>query len=152
MDDKSRKVTGPGVRCLFKPSGSGDSCTPQPCAPTASQGVVFGSHAAGTIVNSATHQGGLEFGSTGGYGPRLDLPGPMMHSVRDPALSLIALSGVDPEGRVMVEIPPVADPGHLINTPPLAGSRIGFASEYVTGDVRKPAKHSPHFARVLDVL
>ena len=52
----------------------------------------------------------------------------------------------------MVEIPPVADAGHLRNTPSLAGSRIGFASEYVAGDVRETIKHSAHFARVLNVL
>lgn len=152
MDEKSRKVTASGAPCLFKQSVSGDSSVPLSCAPIVGKGVVFGSDAAGAIVSSTVHQGGLEFATTSGYGPRFDIPGPMMRTVRDPPLSLIALSGVDPEGPVMVEIPPVADAGHLRNTPSLAGSRIGFASEYVAGDVRETIKHSAHFARVLNVL
>ncbi|MHA6577140.1 hypothetical protein [Pseudomonas yamanorum] len=152
MDDKSRKVTASGSLCLFKQSVLGDGSVPPACAPTVSKGVVFGTDTGGAIVSSSAHQSGLEFDSPNGYGPRFDIPGPMMRTVRDPSLSLIALSGVDPEGPVMVEIPPVADSGHLINTPPLAGSRIGFASEYVAGDVRETIKHSAHFAQVLNVL
>lgn len=152
MDDKSRKVTASGALCLFKQTISGDSSVSPPCAPTVSKGVVFGADTCGVIVSSGDHPSGLEFGSSSGYGPRFDIPGPMMRAVRDPSLSLIALGGVDPEGPVMVEIPPVADAGHLINTRPLAGSRIGFASEYVAGDVRETIEHSAHFAQVLNVL
>jgi len=152
MDDNGRKVTASGALCLFKQTVSGDSSVPPACAPTVSQGVVFGADPAGVIVRSGDHPSGLEFGSSSGYGPRFDIPGPMMRAVRDPSLSLIALGGVDPEGPVMVEIPPVADAGHLINTRPLAGSRIGFASEYVAGDVRETIEHSAHFAQVLNVL
>ena len=152
MDDKSRKVTASGSLCLFKQSVSGDGSVPPACALTVSKGVMFGTDTGGAIVGSGAHQSGLEFDSPSGYGPRFDIPGPMMRTVRDPSLSLIALSGVDPEGPVMVEIPPVADSGHLINTPPLAGSRIGFASEYVAGDGRETIEHSAHFAQVLNVL
>lgn len=152
MDDNGRKVTASGALCLFKQTISGDSSVSPPCAPTVSKGVVFGADTCGVIVSSGDHPSGLEFGSSSGYGPRFDIPGPMMRAVRDPSLSLIALGGVDPEGPVMVEIPPVADAGHLINTRPLAGSRIGFASEYVAGDVRETIEHSAHFAQVLNVL
>lgn len=152
MDDNGRKVTALGALCLFKQTVSGDSSVPPACAATVSKGVVFGADTGGVIVSSGDHPSGLEFGSSSGYGPRFDIPGPMMRAVRDPSLSLIALGGVDPEGPVMVEIPPVADTGHQINTRPLAGSRIGFASEYVAGDVRETIKHSAHFAQVLNVL
>jgi hypothetical protein len=162
MDDKCRKVVSTVVPCLFGQSLSGEGSVPASCAPVkgkaseaATARLVFGSHAGGAIVDSSPHPGGLDFGIAGGhagYGPRFDIPGPMMRTVRDPALSLSALSGVDPEGPVMVEIPPVADAGHLRNTPSLAGSRIGFAREYVSGDVREALVHSAHFAHVLDVL
>jgi len=86
------------------------------------------------------------------HGPRFDIPGPLMRSARDPAFSLSALSGVDPEGPVMVQIPPVADPGHFRNISLLTSSRIGFASEYVSGNVRQPVEHSVHFSLVLSAL
>ncbi|MBT2374030.1 hypothetical protein [Pseudomonas fluorescens] len=75
-----------------------------------------------------------------------------MRTVRDPSLSLIASSEVDPEGPVMVEIPPVTDAGYLKHNLSLAGSRIGFACEYVSGDVRETIEHSAHFALVLNSL
>lgn len=152
MDEKSRKVTASGALCLFKQPAAGDSSVALGCTPTVGKGVVFGSDTGGAIVSSSAQQGGLEFAATSGYGPRFDIPGPLMRTVRDPSLSLTALSGVDPEGPVMVEIPPVADAGHLRNTPSLAGSRIGFASEYVAGDVRETIEHSALFARVLNEL
>lgn len=152
MDEKSRKVPASGAPCLFKQPVSGESSAPPSCAPTACKGVVFGGKAAGAITDSAPPQGGLEFGISSGYGPRFDIPGPMMHTVRDASLSLIALSGVDPQAPVMVEIPPVADAGHLRHTPSLAGSRIGFASEYVAGGVRETIRHSAHFVLVLNAL
>lgn len=141
-------VVGPGIAATEK--GHEPGSTP----------LVFGSHGGGAIVDKSTHQGGLEFGASlhAGSplgvdpGPRFDIPGPMMRTVRDPALSLIALSGVDPEGKVMVEIPPVADAGHLRNTPSLAGSRIGFAGEYRCGERREAVSHSKYFSRVLSLL
>ncbi|MDY7534964.1 hypothetical protein RGV33_25360 [Pseudomonas sp. Bout1] len=152
MDEKSRKVTASGAPCLFKQSVLGDSSVPLPCAPTVSKGVVFGSDADGAIVNSAAYSGSLEFGAINGYGPRFEMPGPMMRTVRDPSLSLIALNGVDPEGPVMVQVPPVADAGQWRSTLSLAGSRIGFACECVAGGVRETIQHSAQFARVLNAL
>ncbi|NWC91601.1 MULTISPECIES: hypothetical protein [unclassified Pseudomonas] len=120
--------------------------------------LVFGSLGGGAIVDKSTHQGGLAFGADNHAGPgvdpgpRFDIPGPMMRTVRDPALSLVALSGVEPDGQVMVEIPPVADAGYLRSTPSLSGSRIGFASEYRCGDVRETVEHRVAFAQVLNRL
>lgn len=159
MDDKCRKVLPAAVPCQFRPSVSGESpVVPQLCAPASakvdgplSARLVFGCKAGGAIVDSPSQQGCLEFGAVR-HGPRFDIPGPLMRNVRDPAFSLSALSGVDPEGPVMVEIPPVADPGHFRDPPLLTGSRIGFASEYVSGNVRQPVEHSVHFSRVLSVL
>jgi len=113
--------------------------------------LAYGCQVGGAIIDSPSHQGCLEFGAMR-HGPRFDIPGPLMRSVRDPAFSLSALSGVDPEGPVMVQIPPVADPGPFRDTPLLTGSRIGFASEYVLGNVRQSVEHSVHFSHVLAVL
>ncbi|MFC6338428.1 hypothetical protein GIR22_25260 [Pseudomonas sp. CCM 7891] len=75
-----------------------------------------------------------------------------MRTVRDPSLSLSSLSGVDPEGPVMVEIPPVVNPGGVSRCALLAGSRIGFACEYVSGNDRQTAEHTAHFTWVLKML
>lgn len=165
MDDKSGKVTAAGSVQSFirpviegQPSARGAPVVERPGAPVLSPATVnrlmFGSESSGAFVESSAHQGSIEFatGSGSGYGPRFDIPGPMMRTVRDPSLSLQALSGVDPEGAVMVEIPPVADAGHLKTLSVLAGSRIGFASEYIDADSYIPIEHSAHFARVLSVL
>ncbi|MFO2462720.1 amidase family protein [Pseudomonas sp. 15FMM2] len=106
-------------------------------------------------------QGGIEFepatahaahGIVLAQGPRFDVPGPMMRTVRDPALSLMALSGLDPVGPVMVEVPPVQDNSALTTPPALAGWRIGFADEYLRGGERETAEHSSAFLRALEVL
>lgn len=168
MDDKCRKLSPPVTPCLFRPPVFVDSFAAPACAPTSakvdepgSARLVFACRGAGAIVDSPAHQGCLEFGAGRRearhspqveHGPRFDVPGPLMRSVRDPAFSLSALSGVDPEGPVMVQIPPVADPGPFRDTPLLTGSRIGFASEYVSGNVRQPIEHSVHFSHVLSVL
>jgi hypothetical protein len=162
MDDKCRKVVPPGTPCGFGSTLPGAEPDQGSCAPVmgkvgeaGSARLVFGSHCSGVIADASADQDGLEFGAArnlSGYGPRFDVPGPMMRTVRDPSLSLIALSGVDPEGPVMVQIPPVADAGSMRNNPSLAGIRIGFASEYVSGDVREVVEHSAHFAQVLGTL
>ncbi|WP_237151267.1 amidase family protein [Pseudomonas sp. ADAK18] len=118
--------------------------------------LVFGSLGSGAIIDSSARQGSLEFDTARSHLvnplPRFDVPGPMMSTVRDPALLLIAMSGADPEGPVMVEIPPVVNPGNVSNCALLTGSRIGFASEYLSGNDRQTIEHSAHFTWVLKVL
>lgn len=154
------EVTPSKARKTRRPAPQGTSAGGQ-VAPGPDKGavaqpgrLVFDSHSSGPVVDKSAHHGALEFGPNIAVdsGPRFDVPGPMMRTVRDPALSLIALSGVDPEGPVMVEIPPVADAGHLSNLPSLACSRIGFANEYVRSDVREMVEHSAHFVHVLKLL
>jgi len=162
MDGKCGKVVLPGLGCTFK-SSEGHS-VPLSCTsplmdendPVQPKRLVFGSLGSGAIIDTSARQGCLEFGTANSHPvnpqPRFDVPGPMMRTVRDPALLLSAMSGVDPEGPVMVEIPPVVNPGNVSNCALLAGSRIGFASEYLLGNDRQPVEHSAHFIWVLKVL
>lgn len=160
MDEKCKKAISLGAPCVFSPSVPGANVAPASCTPVkgkvdeaCSARMVFGIQGGGAITDSSSHQEGIDFGASHtGYGPRFDIPGPMMRTVRDPSLLLIAMGEVDPEGPVMVEIPPVSDASHLRHNLSLAGSRIGFASEYVSGDVRETIEHSEHFALVLNSL
>ncbi|OPA85415.1 hypothetical protein BFW86_21910 [Pseudomonas fluorescens] len=72
--------------------------------------------------------------------------------LRDPALSLIALSGVDPSEPVMVEVPLVQNNSAFTCARTLAGRRVGFADRYQRGDEHCPIEHRASFSRALDVL
>lgn len=76
----------------------------------------------------------------------------MMKTVRDPSLSLIALSGVDPAGPVMVAVPPVMENNAAKSVPVLADWRIGFADQYLRNGVRETVEHSSGFLQALEVL
>ncbi len=148
MEEKCRKVLPPGVACRVSIHSALDCFDKAPCAPTASVGLP------GVVEPS---RGGIEYQAstttiTVGHGPRFDIPGPMMKTVRDPALSLIALSGIDPEGPVMAQVPPVMDSGALKSPPELAGWRIGFADEYMHNGLRETVEHSNEFLQALNVL
>lgn len=119
--------------------------------------VLFGTLGVGEFVSSDVSQDGIELDITPGHtllqlGPRFDIPGPMMKTMRDPALSLVGLSGMDPEGPVMVQTPPVHNDNASNISLALVGWRIGFADEYLRGGVREFVEHSAHFSQVLDVL
>jgi hypothetical protein len=77
---------------------------------------------------------------------------PLMRAVRDPALSLIAVSDVDPTGPVMVEVPLVLNNTTFTPSQMLSGWRIGFADRYVCGDHREPVEHSAALRRAFEVL
>jgi aspartyl-tRNA(Asn)/glutamyl-tRNA(Gln) amidotransferase subunit A len=76
----------------------------------------------------------------------------MMKTVRDPSLSLIALSGLDPVGQVMVEVPPIMENNAAKSAPALADWRIGFADGYLRNGVRETVEHSSGFLQALEVL
>lgn len=100
----------------------------------------------GSIVFSAEHHKGAA--PIPGY----NALAPLIKTVRDPALSLIALSGIDPTEPVMVEVPLVLNNTTFIETQLLSGWRIGFAGRYVRGGHVESVSHSEAFFRALDIL
>ncbi|AFJ56034.1 hypothetical protein PS887_05168 [Pseudomonas fluorescens] len=77
---------------------------------------------------------------------------PHIRPVRDPALSLIAISGVDPTEPVMVEVPLVLNNTTFTASLPLTGYRIGYAEHYVQGKQVERVARSAALNRVFDTL
>lgn len=145
MDDKCKKYWHPGAPCPVAPSlPSGTGCLPL-VSPTLMPSEGRGSIAFGGTVAPERPVAGIPL-------PRFDIPGPMMKTVRDPALSLIALSGVDPSGPVMVEVPLVLNNTAFAPTQGLMGWRIGFVARYVSEHASEPVEHGATFTRALDML
>ena len=84
--------------------------------------------------------------------PGFSAPSLPAKPMRDPSLSLIALSGVDPTEPVMVEVPLVQNDTTRTATPLLAGTRVGFADRYQQGDAHDSIEHSASFMRALERL
>lgn len=146
MDEKYRKDWRP---CVPGPKGLRSSLSSD-CLPWSS---------APDVENKSPAKGGITFGSSPGASehaqggvpsPRVDVPGPMMKTVRDPALLLTALSGVDPSGPVMVEVPLVLNNSAFTRSQELAGWRIGFANRYVGAS--DMLEHSAAFVQALNIL
>lgn len=77
---------------------------------------------------------------------------PMIRPTRDPALSLIAISGVDPAEPVMVEVPLVQNNSAFGASPVLDGWRIGYVSRYRCAGHIEPADHSATLRRAFAIL
>ncbi|WP_238785926.1 hypothetical protein [Pseudomonas sp. S35] len=75
-----------------------------------------------------------------------------MKTLRDPALALCALSGVDPTEPVMVEVPLVHGDNTLTTAKALEGRRVGFADRYRGGNGHELIEHREPFLRALDIL
>lgn len=84
--------------------------------------------------------------------PGYDAPALPLKPPRDPSLSLIALSGVDPSGPVMVEVPLVQNNTASAPSQTLAGRRFGFADRWVRGHEYEPIQHSAAFLKALGIL
>lgn len=84
--------------------------------------------------------------------PGYDAPGLALKPLRDPSLSLIALSGVDPSGPVMVEVPPVQNNTTFCATHAVRGRRLGFAERFVDAQEQGLIEHHPSFLRALAML
>lgn len=84
--------------------------------------------------------------------PGYDAPSLPLKPLRDPALSLIALSGVDPSGPVMVEVPLVENNTAFTATHALGGRRVGFAERFVDDHEEGRIEHPPSFLKALDIL
>ncbi|KRP65171.1 hypothetical protein [Pseudomonas orientalis] len=77
---------------------------------------------------------------------------PMIKPTRDPALSLVAISGVDPTEPVMVEVPLVQNNSAFGAAPMLDGWRIGYVSRYVRDGHFEPSDQSVASRRAFAIL
>lgn len=84
--------------------------------------------------------------------PGYDAPALPLKPLRDPSLSLVALSGVDPSGEVKVEVPLVQNNSIHSSDQALAGRRVGFAELLVQGNRREPIEHRAAFLQALITL
>lgn len=137
MHSDCRKYWHLGMPCLARhtlpmpgeTAETGGAATEAQAHNTSSRGIVFGAEI-----------------------PGYNALAPQIKPVRDPALSLIALSGIDPAEPMMVEVPLVLNNTTFTDTPVLAGWRIGFAERYVRGDHQEPIEQAAAFCQALDIL
>lgn len=120
-------------------------------------GEMAGHEPAGPLVKTdKVSPSGIVFGAEQPQGA-LRIPGynalaPLLKTVRDPSLSLIALSGIEPTGPVMVEVPLVLNNTTFTASEVLTGWRIGYAGRYVRGDHAEPVEHGSALRRAFDIL
>ena len=139
MDSHCKKLWKMGLPCasaqpLLWPMDTVDVPASRPhAAPTS---IVFGAEqaAGATLV------------------PGYNALAPHIRPVRDPALSLVAVSGVDPSEPVMVEVPLVLNNTTFTATRALTGYRIGYAERYVQGNQVEPVERSAALQQVFDTL
>ena len=145
MDEKCRKLWQAGVSCPTgqpAPGSLDPTIQAPPCTEHGSpHGIAFG-------VDPRSQAPSQVRVPVPGY----DSPGLPLRPVRDPSLSLIALSGVDPSGPVMVEVPLVQNNSSFIAANVLAGRRVGFAERYSRGNDHEAIEHRAPFRRALDIL
>ena len=84
--------------------------------------------------------------------PGYNVPALPLKPVRDPALSLIALSGVEPTESGKVEAALVQHSSNCAVPYTLAGTRVGFADRLVRGNDQEPIEHSASFLEALGFL
>ncbi|CAH0307380.1 hypothetical protein SRABI111_05203 [Pseudomonas carnis] len=139
MDSHCKKLWKIGVPCapaqpLPPPMNAADvPASPPHAAPTS---IVFGTEqAAGAMLI-----------------PGYNALAPHLRPVRDPALSLVALSGEDPTEPVMVEVPLVLNNTTFTATRALTGYRVGYVERYVQGNHVERVEHSEALHRVFDTL
>lgn len=84
--------------------------------------------------------------------PGYNVPALPLKPLRDPSLTLIALSGIEPEGQVMVEVPLVQNNSAFAADRTLVGRRVGFADRYGHKGDYEIINHRAPFVRALDRL
>ncbi len=84
--------------------------------------------------------------------PGYNAPALPIKTMRDPSLTLIALSGIEPQAPVMVEVPMVQNNNPFTVKQTLAGRRVGYADRYGRGDDHEPIQHRAPFMAALNVL
>jgi hypothetical protein len=109
------------------------------------------------LVNTQnTNPSGIVFGAAHPEGavriPGYNALAPHVKTVRDPSLSLIALSGIEPTGPVMVEVPLVLNNTVFTSSRALAGWRIGYVGRYVRAGHAEPVEQGSALRQVFEVL
>lgn len=145
MDDKCGKTWHPWQPC--RPGELLPLSTPSDCSTSEPH----------PFHPDATNPGGIRFGpgahqDAGILIPGYNVPALPLKPVRDPSLSLVAWSGVDPTDPVMVEVPAVQNNSSFAPTRALAGWRIGFAGRYVRENEHEPVEYTSSFLRALEAL
>lgn len=147
MEDKCRKIWPQASPCR---PGQLLSAFAEPCAPpaTTSNAPADSASPRGIAFDIDSHP----HAPIGVLIPGYSVPGISIKPVRDPSLSLIALSGVEPETPVMVAVPLVRNNSSFATAQSLAGWRVGFADRYVRSSDHEPIEHSVAFLCALDTL
>lgn len=132
---------GQPVAALMDMAGRAPACSPPPADQTPPRSIAFG-----VDQHLQVHP------KDGVLIPGYNVPALPIKPVRDPALTLIALSGIEPEGPVMVEVPLVQNNSTFTPDSALAGRRVGFADRYGRGGEHEPIKQRAPFTRALALL
>lgn len=148
MDIKCRKNLQPGVPCRSGPPSPSltdivglTSASPNPSFDTASpSGIAF--DAASGVGHLA---GSIRI-------PGYDAPTLPVKPVRDPSLSLVALSGINPSRPIMVAVPLVQNNTAFTAGRRVNGLRVGVAGRYARGDDHERIEHRACFTRALEAL
>ena len=145
MSEDCKKLWRSGIPCFSGPPHASPGDLVDPGASTATR----------ARTDNAS-QGAIVFGAGRAEGAVL-IPGynaliPTIKPTRDPALSLIAVSGIDPTEPVMVEVPLVHNNSAFSAAPVLAGWRIGYVSRYVHDGHSEPTDQSATLHRVFATL
>ncbi len=139
---------------------SGMPCRSGPPSPVLPERVGL-TRAPPTPSTDAASPGSIAFGAPSGsdrhlsggiYIPGYSAPAFPVKPVRDPSLSLVALSGIDPSGPVMVEVPLVQNNTTFTPDRSVTGLRVGVAAPYERGDGHSPIEHRALFVRALENL
>ena len=153
MDIKCRKIWLLGVPCRPGSPAPPPSSSPAEIAglatvpPTPSvdtpapSGIAFGTAPGG----DKRPAGGIPI-------PGYDAPALPVKPVRDPSLSLIALSGIDPSGPVMVEVPLVQNNTTFTADRRTTGLCVGVAERYEHGNDHERIEHRALFTLALETL
>lgn len=144
MDERCKKYWYPGM-----------SCRPQQALPIPVEGAALGVLAIQPPTDTAG-PGTIVFGAERSQViapiPGFNAPALPMRPVREPELSLIALSGIDPAEPVMVDVPPVFNTSTFTASRALVGRRIGYADRYVRDGQFEPAEHRAVLRQAFDIL
>ncbi|AZE62882.1 MULTISPECIES: hypothetical protein [Pseudomonas fluorescens group] len=139
MDSHCKKLWKMGLPCAFgqpSPVPVNAADVPAPLFNAAPVSIVYGA--------------GQRTGAT--LVPGYNALAPQINPARDPALSLVAISGMDPTEPVMVEVPLVLNNTTFTASLELAGYRLGYAERYVQGKQAELVEHSAALLRVFDTL
>lgn len=140
MDDKCNKLLHVGIPCSTGHSllEALESAVQARVLKDAPRGIDFGADSRSDAVSKV----GIPI-------PGYDAPALPLKPLRDPSLSLLALSGIDPEREVMEEVVPMVQNNTTFTAgQTLTGWRVGFAE----GIRLEPVEHSAAFLSALDVL